>query len=170
MVMEVKERWRPIVGADGAYEVSDQGRVRNQKTLRVLSPVRDKLGYLRVTLSVNKKCKHKSIHRLVALAFVDNPNGYVEVNHIDEDKTNNRYTNLEWCTRLHNLTHGTARQRAAKSKSIPVIQYLDGIEIARFESIKKAGQMTGCDAGHICQCCRKNPKRSHVNGYTFSYA
>lgn len=168
--MATKERWRLIEGVDGEYEVSDQGRVRNRKTKRVLLPRFDKGGYAFVTLSVNKKRKSKTIHRLVALAFVDNPNGYVEVNHLDEDKTNNRYTNLEWCTRLHNLTHGTARQRAAKSKSIPVIQYLDGIEIARFDSIKKAGQMTGCDAGHICQCCRNNSKYSHVKGYTFAYA
>lgn len=168
--MEDRERWRLIDGTNGAYEVSDQGEVRNRKTQRVLSQFPDKCGYLRVVLTIGGRPSHKLVHRLVAFAFVDNPHGYVEVNHIDEDKTNNLPSNLEWCTRLHNLMHGTARQRAAKSKSIPVIQYLDGVEIARFDSIKGAAEATGCDAGHICQCCRKNPKRSHVNGYTFAYA
>ena len=168
--MDKKEHWRPIEGSNGRYEVSDQARVRNTKTRMVLSQFPDRGGYMRVTLRMGGQGKSQSVHRLVAIAFVENPHGYTEVNHIDEDKTNNLPANLEWCTRLHNLTHGTARQRAAESKSIPVVQYLDGVKIARFDSIKEAAQLTGCDASHICQCCRKNPKRGHVHGFTFSYA
>lgn len=168
--MDDKERWRLIEDSDGRYEVSDQARVRNRRTNKVLSQFSDRCGYMRVTLRIDGQAKSRSVHRLVAIAFVANPHGYTEVNHIDEDKANNLPANLEWCTRLHNLTHGTARERAARSTSLPVFQYLNGIEIARFDSIKEAAQKTGCDASHICQCCRKNPKHSHVNGYTFAYA
>lgn len=163
------ELWSPIKGFEH-YEVSNWGRVRNAKTCFVRKLHINRYGYAVVTLWSQGKAKSKQVHQLVAQTFVENESGYAEVNHIDEDKTNNSASNLEWCSRKYNANYGNARAKQAKSKSKPVIQYLDGVEIARFESIKIAGQVTGCDPGRICQCCRKNPKQKHVHGYVFEYA
>ena len=165
-----QELWMPLEEANGAYEVSNRGFVRNSNTKRVLKPCKNRGGYLQVVLCNNGFRKTRSVHQLVARAFIPNPNNYTEINHIDENKENNSVDNLEWCSRLHNLTYGTARKRSAKSKSIAVIQYLNGVEVARFESIKQAGEKTNCDPGHICQCCRGNPNRRIVKGFTFRYA
>ena len=165
-----QEVWVSLDEIDGLYEVSNRGFVRNTATKHVLKACKNRGGYLQVVLCNNGFKKTCSVHQLVARAFIPNPNNYVEINHIDENKENNSVENLEWCSRLHNLTHGTARKRAAKSKSIPVIQYLDDVEIARFDSLKQAGEKTKCCPGHICQCCRGNPSHSHVGGFTFRYA
>ena len=73
-------------------------------------------GYKRVTLWENGKKFNISVHRLVATAFIDNPNGYDEINHKDEDKTNNNVNNLEWCTRIYNLNYGTRNKRSAETR------------------------------------------------------
>ena len=115
------EEWRIVEGYEGLYEVSSYGRVRsvdrydNRNCFRkgkVLSPAKDKNGYLKVILNCNGKCKTINIHRLVAQTFIQNPNNLTEVNHKDEDKTNNSVDNLEWCDRKYNLNYGTARIRS----------------------------------------------------------
>lgn len=100
------EIWKPIKGFEGKYEVSNMGRVRN--AVKILSQ-RQKIRYFQVILSdENKNRKTRMVHRLVAEAFVDNPNPdiYKQVNHKDEDKHNNRADNLEWCTAKYNLSYG----------------------------------------------------------------
>jgi len=164
-----EEQWKAIEGFE-SYEVSDLGRVRNAETGCIRKLHKNRYGYMVVALWNREKAKSQQVHQLVARAFVGNKGNYTEVNHIDEDKTNNKASNLEWCSRKYNVNYGSARAKHAKSKSRPVIQYFNGVEIARFESIKEAGQKTGCDPGRICQCCRKNPKQKHVHGYVFEYA
>ena len=118
------EEWRPIVGYEGLYEVSNTGQVRSLdmylkckgKSYRlqkgkVLSPVKNKDGYLLVNLHCNGKIQHKTIHRLAAQAFIPNPDNLPEVNHKDEDKTNNSVDNLEWCDRSYNNNYGTTNIR-----------------------------------------------------------
>lgn len=73
-------------------------------------------GYKRVTLCENGKQINVSVHRLVAMAFIDNPNGYNEINHKDEDKTNNNVNNLEWCSHLYNIRYGTCTKRGAETR------------------------------------------------------
>ena len=100
------EEWKPIKGFEGRYEVSNMGRVRN--AVKILRQ-RQKIRYFQVILSDgNKNRKTRMVHRLVAEAFVDNPNPdiYKQVNHKDEDKHNNRADNLEWCTAKYNLSYG----------------------------------------------------------------
>lgn len=117
------EEWKPVVGYEGLYEVSSLGRVRSLDRYvknnysywlrkgKVLSPEKNKDGYLLVSLCCNGKRYLRTVHRLVAEAFIPNPDNLPEVNHINEDKSNNRVENLEWCTRKYNINFGTARIR-----------------------------------------------------------
>ena len=112
------EEWRTIVGYEGQYEVSSYGRVRSLDRFyyrlhkgKVLSPTKDRYGYLTVTLNCNGKSKTIKIHRLVAQAFLPNPDNLPQINHLDEDKTNNRVDNLEWCDPKYNMNYGTRQER-----------------------------------------------------------
>lgn len=120
------ENWRPITGYEGRYEVSNVGRVRSldrvtphntsangqTRTGRVLSPRLNRSGYPTIGLRSGKLVRNFfSVHRLVAVAFVPNPDGKPQVNHIDNDRANNRWDNLEWTTQTENLAHMTAQGR-----------------------------------------------------------
>ncbi|MCQ2059756.1 MAG: NUMOD4 domain-containing protein [Bacteroidaceae bacterium] len=105
----IGERWLPIPDYNGVYEVSDRGNVRSVISgigyrIRILKQEK-RNGYLSVNLYLNGKAKHHYIHRLVAMAFIPNPENKREVNHIDCNKHNNDVSNLEWCDRKYNLTH-----------------------------------------------------------------
>ena len=119
----MKEEWRPINGFEGYYEVSNLGRIRSLdrwmkigavwqlKKGIIRKPKLNASGYYTVDLSVNKNRKHLLVHRAVASAFIPNPHNYAEVNHKDECKTNNVYTNLEWCTHAYNNNYGTHNEK-----------------------------------------------------------
>lgn len=113
------EEWKNVIGYEGLYEVSNTGQVRSLDRYvkysngrihlhkgKVLSPVKDKYGYLAVCLCCNEKQKRIKIHRLVAQAFLPNPDNLPQVNHKDEDKLNNSVDNLEWCTAKYNNNYG----------------------------------------------------------------
>ena len=114
----IEEIWRPIEGYEGLYEVSNLGRVRSLDRFfyrlhkgKVLSPTKDRYGYLTVTLNYNGKSKTIKIHRLVAQAFLPNPDNLPQVNHKDEVKSNNCVDNLEWCSAKYNVNFGTRQER-----------------------------------------------------------
>ena len=124
----IEEIWKPIEGYEGLYEVSSYGRVRSLdryvKTCyeayklhkgKILSPAKDKNGYLKVHLCCNGKHNIIRVHRLVCKAFIPNPDNLPEVNHKDEDKTNNSVDNLEWCDRSYNISYGTRTERQKKT-------------------------------------------------------
>ena len=101
----MKEDWKEVVGFAN-YECNSSGQVRSKKTSKILKPSTHKKGYLQVVLYVNsKKSYTRKIHRLVALTFIDNPYDLPEVNHKDENKTNNCVDNLEWCTGSYNMEY-----------------------------------------------------------------
>lgn len=106
------EEWRQVDGF--AYEVSSLGRVRNARTGHVLRPTTNGRGYIYVGLHRDGRQHSKRVHRLVALAFIPNPENKPEVNHIEHDLTNNAITNLEWATRIENHYHSV---RAGKFHS-----------------------------------------------------
>lgn len=163
MKVSKEEIWRGVVGFEGVYKVSDKGNVYSvgrkdalgrKRGGRMLKPSYDKDGYLRVTLCKNGKHKTRFIHRLVADAFVPNHNGYSEINHRDENKVNNYANNLEWCTREHNVNHGTLIERSSQTRSKKVkATNIETNEVTTFNSTQEAGHK-GYDQGGVAKACR----------------
>ena len=108
------EKWLPVPDYEEKYWISNLGRLKNNK--QIMKPMVATNGYLIACLWKNNKQKKFVIHRLVANVFIDNPNNYKEVNHLDEDKTNNRVDNLEWCSHKYNMNYGKVREKISKSK------------------------------------------------------
>ena len=99
------EIWKDIEGFEGKYQVSSWGRVRNAITECIIKPYRNHKGYLKIGLTKGDKCVKFRLHRLVAKAFIPNPDNLPQVNHKDGNKANNSFTNLEWVTNIDNAQH-----------------------------------------------------------------
>ena len=181
MEKEIKEKWRPVVGYEGFYEVSSLGRVRSLDRIveysngarhlhqgQFLSPTKDKCGYLVVHLYKDGKRTDKKVHRLVAQAFIPNPRNLPEVNHKNEVKNDNRVENLEWISHLDNNNYGTKNERAAKrlSKTVSQIDPTTLEIIKEWPSTAECGR-NGFDSGLVSKCCRRKYKTSY--GYIWRY-
>lgn len=172
------EEWRIIEGYPN-YQVSNLGRVKSlnykhTKKPHLLKPLQTREGYFLINLfDCNGVRNRFLIHRLVAMAFIPNPNNLPCVNHKSEIKTQNNVENLEWCTHDYNDNFGTRNKRIKKSltnhpsKSKPVIAYKEGVEVMRFQSMSEAERM-GFDSGHIAKCC-KGKIKTH-KGLIWKYA
>lgn len=182
------EDWRPVVGYEGLYEVSSFGNVRSIdravnsksgsiaiKKGKALKWDIGKNGYARVALSVGNSVKRHLVHRLVAEAFIPNPNGLPEVNHKSEVKTENFVWNLEWCDKSYNCRYNGGIDRrmntrsergTAKTDPKPVVgvSEKDG-SVIRFDSIMEA---TRAGYRNVCQACKGI--RPRAGGYKWSYA
>lgn len=160
--------WRPVVGYEGLYEVNNLGEVRSLDRTDIrtnsIRPLKGKIlkpiqigDYLTVHLSKNGIKRHCRIHCLVAKAFLPNPDNLPQVNHKDEDKTNNRASNLEWCTSEYNVNYGTGIERRVamhrnNKLSGKVYQYtLDGEFIREWPSVKEISRTTGYSYGYLIQ-------------------
>lgn len=155
-----KEEWRPVVGFEGAYEVSSLGVIRSleRKDSRG-SVVRPQImkqypicgGYLRVYLTKDGKQHPIPVHRVVAGAFIPNPNNLPQINHKNEIKTDNFVGNLEWCTAKYNSNYGTRKERVAKSRGMRVARMdADGNVLEVYDSISDATRkMGGGSIGNI---------------------
>lgn len=142
------EIWKKIDGKED-YEVSNYGRVRSK--WRVLKPYVNGRGYYRVSLGAHD---YRFIHRLVAEAFVDNPNGYPIINHKDEVKTNNHASNLEWCTHKYNSNYGNAPIKCSEKQRMPVIQILPNGERVKWESLRAVERELGYNHANISKACK----------------
>ena len=159
-----EEIWCPIKGYEGIYEVSDQGRVKSLKfgKERILKTVRDKDGYIQVDLYKNGDQKTCKVHRLVSQAFNPNPDNLLQVNHKDEDKTNNKVSNLEWCDSKYNNNYGTRTKRQAEKLSKPVLQYTKSGEFVReWKSATDAQRNLGYHNCNISYCCTGRYKSAY---------
>ena len=183
-----KEIWKNIKGYEGLYQISNYGKVKSLERYyfsgmynaikkyqneNIRKTEKSKNGYLRVTLSKNGKLKKYSIHRLVAETFIPNPNNLLQVNHIDENKENNYYKNLEWCDSEYNVNYGKRNEKAKKSmiasKGKKINQYdLKGNFIKQYFSISDASKQFKNKRSNISACCRKKQKTAF--GYIWEYA
>lgn len=145
--------------------MSNHGKIREKPV--ILKPIKHYKGYLRVYLWKNNKQKTYLIHRLVAEAFIPNPSKYLEVNHKDENKKNNKVDNLEWCTRKYNMHYNGLNMKRNSKK---IIQYdRKGNFIKEWECIMEVQRQLGINNSNICQCCKNIGKYKTAGGYIWRY-
>ena len=178
------ENWKAIAGYGGQYEVSDLGRVKSLNYNRtgkekILKLLNHRGGYLQVTLCKDGHVKNMLVHRLVAQAFIPNPDNLETINHKDEVKTNNVASNLEWMSPKDNCNYGTRNKRVGEAvskaklnnpKTSTPVQMLDkqGNLLATFPSTHEAGRVTGISQGIICKCCNGKKYKS-AGSYIWRY-
>lgn len=168
------EVWKDIQGFENRYMVSNLGRIKSLKyrhhnKIEILKQENNH-GYKRVCLfTKNGKRKHFKVHRLVALAFISNPNNYKEINHKDEDRTNNCATNLEWCDHTYNINYGTRTQKTRLKIMKPIIQYDKNYNyIKKFNSITEAEKEIEGNRANLIACMKGRIPTAY--GYKWKYA
>ena len=179
------EIWKDVAGYEGLYQVSNMGRVKTlDKAIKtsfgkrmskekILSPIIQKSGYAHIGLWRDKKCKQSCVHRLVAYAFCINtdPSTKIQVNHINENKLDNRACNLEWVTAKENTNYGgcIARRIYGREKSVECLSK-EGVYVRTFKSQAEANAWCGVSRndGHIASCCHGKQKTAY--GYRWRYA
>ncbi len=190
------EQWRDIAGYEGYYQISSSGRVKSVERYiqdsygmkspyrippRILKPKQTSNGYLFVHLAMYGKIRPCRIHRMVAEAFIPNPDRLPTVNHKNEDKTDNRVENLEWCTQAYNNEYGTRAQRSQMSQKQrrPVTMFtLDGTPLQTFPTLVEAARhivSTGLSGSvkiadnNIRAVCHHRPKRHTAYGHRWEF-
>lgn len=160
--MKSLEFWKDIKGYEGLYQISNSGNVKSLRTNKILKTNMNNCGYKQVILSYKGKIKSKRIHRLVAEAFIPNPNNYQQVNHKDENKINNEANNLEWCDCKYNINYGTGKNKCTKSRLKPINQYdIKGDFIKRYDGIVVASQELNIHPWLIWAVCQGIRKTTH---------
>lgn len=175
------EIWKPIKGYEGLYEVNNWGDVRSldkvvscrygkKRTAKgqVLNPSLSR-GYPQVVLSDKGVHKHFFVHRLVAEAFVPNPDNLPEINHKDENPTNPYWRNLEWCNHQYNINYGSRNAKSGMASSKAVAKYdINGTIIKTYKSIREASKDSNTSCQNICSVLKGRQKTS--GGYIWKYA
>ena len=147
--MSEKEIWKDIEGYEGLYQVSNMGRVRSLAH-------KDKYG------------RFTNGRTLVATTFIPNQNGYPAINHRDENPSNNRVENIEWCTVLYNNRYGTHGKRIAEALERPIYAITSSGHRYFFSSATKAAELLGLSRGNVSTCL--HGKRKHCHGFSFEWA
>ena len=168
----MKEIWKDIDGFQGRYQISNLGNVmslnyNNTGKSKLLKPMPNQKGYLSVALSKNNHRTMKQIHRLVAEAFIPNPDNLPQVNHIDENPKNNMLSNLEWCDAKYNNNYGNRNNKIQQKISHKTYQYdLDGNLIAVWPSQSEASRQLNISLGNINDVIKGRKKTIH--GFIFT--
>ena len=181
----MEEIWKDIPGLNNKYEASNLGRIRSTdfcvvgkmmgKTFTrknkstILKPILNRSGYHCVMISSNFNGKPGTllVHRLVALAFLENKHNHPQINHKDENKLNNNVSNLEWCSAKYNSNYGNAH--APKFRKVDMLS-LNGEYIKSFISITEAAKFVGANRSHITSCCKNSPGYYSCCGYKWRYS
>ena len=187
----MEEIWKNIKGYPN-YQVSNMGRVKRlstgyyRRTEKILKPQLQNNGYLHIKLSQKDKTKCILVHRLVAQVFIPNPNNLPQVNHINEDKTDNRVENLEWCTQKYNINYGNGISKRVKTnkengtykkigeynskiRSKSILQFSkDNSFIRKWDCIMDVQRELGYDNKQICSCLKNRQKTA--KGFKWVYA
>lgn len=189
----MSEIWKSVKGWEDLYEVSNFGNIRSlhYKNPYLMKPILDNKGYLRVSFveKNSKRYKRFAVHRLVAEAFISNPNNLPQVNHKDENKQNNCVDNLEWCTNKYNCNYGKYKDKvrnsrigmrfselhrknlsishiAIQGKAVDMFSSDERL-LAEFDCISTASKQTGISTSCISHCCNGRTKSS--GGYIFRF-
>lgn len=182
----MEEVWRDIRGYEGLYQISNYGRIKSLKrkwTSKdiIKTPSIDRYGYPCISISNGHRgtSVKKSIHRIVCETFIPNPNNLPQVNHKDENKTNNfvwvnddgtidmEKSNLEWCDAKYNINYGNGISKRQKS----VLQFTKDEEFVKeWESITKASRTLKIPHSNIVQCCRGDKRHHSAGGFIWRYA
>lgn len=183
------EEWRDVVGWENLYAVSSMGRVASiattfnyksghvRKKKPLLLKLFKKVGYPFVNLKSSGNVRPEFVHRLIAQAFIPNPNNYPQIDHIDTNTTNNNVNNLRWCNGSMNMSNPKTRQRMSENTSLrnwmqehskkkEVVRIDEDSNITIYESTRDAGR-NGFDSSTICRCC--NGFRKTHKGFQWMY-
>ena len=182
----MREIWKDVVGFEGMYQVSESGKIystpRTDRMGRpqggtIVTPKTNNRGYWQIRLNKDGITHYRLLHRVVAEAFIPNNRNFPQVNHIDENKSNNHFENLEWCTNLYNRHHGTGIKRMAKNHDYKKLARIngkrvqqckiDGSVVAIFYSVLEAQRQTGVHEANIRRCCYKQGRTA--GGYKWEY-
>lgn len=182
------EIWADIPGYEGYYQISNKGRVKSLPRWIhysdgrvyfydgvILKNKHDHGGYCAVELTINTNLETRKVHRLVAEAFIPNPDNLPQVNHKDENKDNNSVKNLEWCDQKYNNNYGTRLKRLKNhcienlGKAI-IFTKIDTGEKFYFQTIAEGSKSLNLDRRTVNRCLKKEPYHKTIKGYTVEYA
>ena len=173
------EVWMPVVGYEGLYEISNLGRVHSVARFKARTKILSlniNAKYYAVGLRKNNKYKIHKVHRLVALAFIHNPDNLPQVNHKDENKLNNCVDNLEWCARQYNINYGSRNKKQAETlmksscNDKPVARIdSDGHILEVFHSGNAAGRKLGINSRSIRKVCYPNHYMQSTHNMSFKF-
>lgn len=167
----MNEKYKPVVGFEKYYLVNECGdiitlRNKNGKRNHKIKAYKDKDGYLRVRLYGDKKRIWIGVHKVVAMAFLENPNAYTMVNHKNYKRDDNRAENLEWCNPKENVQWSLQHYKGSHHLAV-IGTDKDGNSML-FNSLCDASRKTGVCVENICNCCKG--KRKKAGGYRWKYA
>lgn len=173
----MEEIFLPVIGYEDRYLVSNLGNVKSLYYNKLVKQTLTSQGYYTVQLYRHQKSFLTGVHRLVAMAFIPNPDNLPQVNHINEIKTDNRVENLEWCTAKYNTNYGDCiKKRSEKQKGIsrywqnkPILCFKNDILIKEYDSITEAANDIGCRLNQISEHLNRPLRHKTVRGYTFKY-